>query len=136
MVALPDRQPGPAPTTDPAATREPAGPEHPDHDTTLVLSTCPDDTVARALAHTLVGERLAACVNQLPLTASTYRWQGKVVEESEVLLLIKTVRARYQALGDRLRDLHPYDVPEIIALRIETGQPDYLHWLMAQTSDD
>ncbi|MCK9489320.1 MAG: divalent-cation tolerance protein CutA [Xanthomonadales bacterium] len=99
----------------------------------LVLSTCPDDDTAARLARALVEERLAACVNRLPLTASTYRWQGQVVEEGEVLLLIKTVADRYPALAERLAVLHPYQVPEIIALPVADGLPGYLEWMVAQT---
>lgn len=99
----------------------------------LVLNTCPDEATAARLARALVEERLAACVNRLPLTASTYRWQGQVVEEAEVLLLIKTASDRYPALAKRLQALHPYQVPEIIALPLCDGLPAYLQWLVAQT---
>lgn len=100
----------------------------------VLLCTCPDDAVAAGIARTLVEERLAACVNRLALTASTYRWQGAVVEAAEVLLLIKTTAARHEALAARLAELHPYDVPEIIALPVDRGLPAYLDWLAAETS--
>lgn len=103
-------------------------------DALLVLCTCPDEAVAAAIARTLVGERLAACVNRLPLTASTYRWQGRVEESAEVLLLAKTTAERYPALAERLAALHPYDVPEIVATPIVRGLPAYLDWLAAETS--
>lgn len=99
--------------------------------TLLVLCTCPDDGVAAGLARALVAERLAACVNRLPLTASTYRWQGQVVEDAEVLLMAKTTVGRFDALATRIVELHPYSVPEVIALPIEQGLPAYLRWLAA-----
>ncbi len=105
----------------------------PDRHALVVLNTCPDDDSAARLARALVEERLAACVNRLPLTASTYRWQGQVVEEAEVLLVIKTVADRYQALVARLQQLHPYQVPEIIAVPVADGLPAYLEWLVAET---
>jgi periplasmic divalent cation tolerance protein len=103
-------------------------------DALVILCTCPDDTVAARIARALVEARLAACVNRLPLTASTYRWQGEVVEQPEVLLLVKTTAARYEALAARLRELHPYEVPEIVAVPVERGLPAYLGWLAAETS--
>ncbi|PYE51829.1 divalent-cation tolerance protein CutA [Deinococcus yavapaiensis] len=94
----------------------------------VVLVTVPPDA-ARNLARTLVEERLAASVNVLPGLQSVYRWEGEVAEESETLLLVKTTRARYDALETRLLELHPYDVPEIVALPIEKGLPEYMTWL-------
>ncbi len=102
-------------------------------DAVMILCTCPDDTIAGKLARTLVDERLAACVQRLPITASTYRWQGDVVEEAEVLLLIKTVADRFEALSARLRELHPYELPEIIAVPVAAGLPGYLDWLVEET---
>ena len=100
----------------------------------LCLSTCPDTESAVRIARTLVEERLAACVNRLPGVASTYRWQGKIHEDAEVLLLIKTTRARFDALRARLLELHPYEVPELIALDIADGSAAYLAWLSAGTT--
>ncbi len=102
-------------------------------DALMILCACPDDAVAGNLARTLVAERLAACVQRLPLTASTWRWQGQVVEEAEVLLLVKTVADRFQALSARLRELHPYELPEIIAVPVAAGLPAYLDWLTGET---
>lgn len=99
----------------------------------MVLCTCPDDAVAGEFARTLVTERLAACVQRLPITASTYRWQGQVVEEAEVLLVIKTAADRFEALSARLRKLHPYALPEIIAVPVAAGLPGYLDWLVEET---
>lgn len=99
----------------------------------LCLSTCPDEASAAALARTLVEERLAACVSRLPLTASVYRWQGDICEEAEVLLLIKTTRANWLRLAERLPALHPYHTPELIALPIRDGLSAYLSWLNTET---
>lgn len=95
----------------------------------LILTTCPDAQVADTIAHGLVAERLAACVNVLPPVQSVYRWQGKVESSEERLLVIKARAADYAALERRIRELHPYDVPEVIALPIETGLAAYLAWL-------
>jgi periplasmic divalent cation tolerance protein len=77
---------------------------------------------------------LAACVNQFPGVVSTYRWQGKIHEDAEVLLVIKTTRERFDALRDRLVGLHPYEVPELIALEVADGLPAYLEWVARETA--
>lgn len=100
----------------------------------LCLSTCPDAETAGRIARALVEERLAACVNRLPGVHSTYRWQGKVIDDSEVLLVIKTIPERFDALRDRLLELHPYEVPELVALEVVDGHPAYLDWIAAATS--
>ena len=100
----------------------------------LVLTTCPDDAVAERLARDLVEAGLAACVSRVPGLRSTYRWQGRVEDEPEVLLLIKTVATRFQELEMRLKSLHPYEVPEIIAVPIAKGSLDYLSWLRTALS--
>ncbi|HKU79266.1 MAG TPA: divalent-cation tolerance protein CutA [Rhodanobacteraceae bacterium] len=100
----------------------------------LCLSTCPDAETAAIIARTLVGERLAACVNRLPGVQSTYRWHGEIHDDAEVLLLIKTTRERFDALRDRLTKLHPYEVPELIAFEITDGLPAYLEWLASETA--
>ncbi|WP_295392314.1 divalent-cation tolerance protein CutA [uncultured Thiodictyon sp.] len=105
----------------------------PETDCRLVFCTCPDQETAARIAERLVGERLAACVNLLPGIASIYRWEGEVQRETEVLLLIKTVAGRLPALTETLRGLHPYQVPEIIALPIAAGLPDYLNWVTSCT---
>nr|PZN81111.1 MAG: divalent-cation tolerance protein CutA [Pseudomonadota bacterium] len=99
----------------------------------LVLSTCPDETVASRIARQLVEEKLAACVNRLTPVRSTYSWKGRIEDEPEVLLIIKTTAARYGELELRLKALHPYEVPEIIALPIVRGSGSYLEWLAAET---
>ncbi|MGY3041195.1 periplasmic divalent cation tolerance protein [Rhodanobacter sp. TND4EL1] len=102
-----------------------------DHPATVLLCycSCPDDTTARQLADTLVGERLAACINQLPGITSTYRWQGAVTRDSEVLLLIKTTAGRLPALRARLLELHPYELPELVAVPVTRGHETYLQWV-------
>ena len=101
-------------------------------DKILVLVTCGSQKEARKIARALVGQRLAACVSQIgvPL-ASTFRWKGKVESAKEFLLLIKTSRRRFAAVRDVVRELHSYQVPEIIALPIVTGSRGYLDWIAA-----
>jgi len=94
-----------------------------------VLSTCADLTQAAALARTLVDEQLAACVNLVANARSVYRWQGKIEDASECLLVIKTTRDAYPALARRLAQIHPYEVPEILAVDVVEGGAGYLAWL-------
>ena len=102
-------------------------------DCLLVLCTCPDAASAARIARALVAERLAACVNRVPGLASTYRWRGEIHDDAEVLLLIKTQRAGFDALRARLVELHPYELPEVIALDIAAGHAPYLDWLRTET---
>lgn len=95
----------------------------------LALCTVPDRDTARKIARALVKEKLAACVNLLPLAGSIYRWQGKIHEDRELLLLIKTTAARREALRKRLRALHPYEIPEILFLPVAAGDTPYLDWV-------
>jgi len=99
----------------------------------LVLTNVPDADLARSIAQALVDERLAACVNILAPCHSVYRWQGAVEEADEVPLLIKTAQDRYAALQARLKELHPYDVPEILAWRPDAGWPAYASWVIGET---
>ena len=99
----------------------------------LVLCTCPDSNSADQIACSLVQERLAACVTQLAQARSTYLWNDQLVTEQEIQLVIKTTNAKLAALLHRLTRLHPYDVPEAIALPIHAASPDYLHWVMQST---
>ena len=100
----------------------------------LVLTTLPADADAAAFARTLVSERLAACVNLLAPMESVYRWEGDVQRDSERQLIMKTARARVDALWQRVRELHPYDVPEFVVLPIVDGSDAYLRWLGESTS--
>lgn len=97
----------------------------------VVLCTCPDEKVASAIAHALVEERLAACVNRIPGVRSTYAWQGAVHDDAEVLLLIKTEASRFDALRERVLALHPYELPELIAVEVTRGLEPYLAWVAA-----
>ena len=99
----------------------------------LVITNCPDEASANAIALAIVEASLAACVNVLPRVQSVYRWQGAVESASEIPLLIKTTAANYPALEKAIAGLHPYEVPEIIALPITQGLPAYLNWVAAET---
>jgi periplasmic divalent cation tolerance protein len=103
-------------------------------ETLLVLTNCPDETTANAIALALVEEKLAACVNILPRVQSIYRWQGAVESASEIPLLIKSTVGRYAELEAAIRARHPYEVPEIIALPITQGLPAYLNWVATETA--
>ena len=103
-------------------------------DYVIVLTTWPVDQDAARLARTLVDERLAACVNVLPEMRSTYRWKGQVEEARERQLVLKTSRARVPALEARLRELHPYDLPEFLVIPVAAGGAEYLAWIAAGTS--
>lgn len=98
----------------------------------LLLSACPDAASADRIATALVEEQLAACVTALPGARSVYRWQGAVEHADECVLLIKARAADYPALEQRLLALHPYDVPELLALPVLAGNPAYLAWLEAR----
>lgn len=102
----------------------------------MVLCTCPDETTALSLARALVERRLVACVNVLPAVQSVFRWQDEVVTESEAMLIIKTTQSALQPLQEQLVQLHPYDVPEVIALEISSGSRDYLDWLISCVRPD
>lgn len=100
----------------------------------VVLCTVPDETTAERLGRGLVEEHLAACVNAIRGVKSFYRWQGKVEAENEIQLLIKTRPERFEELADWLREHHPYDVPEIIALPARRVSESYLAWAIEQTT--
>lgn len=95
----------------------------------IVFCTVPDREQARAISRALVEEGLCACVNVLPQVTSFYVYEGKFCEEDELLLMIKTDKAHYAALEQRIKTLHSYEVPEIIATSIEAGSKEYLQWL-------
>ncbi len=105
----------------------------PDSTYVLVLTTFPSDSDPRRFARTLVEERLAACVNVLPAMQSIYRWKANIEEEAEHQLFIKTTRNRLAQLWERVRALHPYDVPEFIVLQIADGNDTYLRWIADST---
>lgn len=101
----------------------------------LCYCSCPDGTSAQAIAEALVGDRLAACVSRLPGISSTYRWQGTLTTDSEELLLVKTTAARFDALKARLLQLHPYELPELIAVPVNFGHTAYLDWVRQTVGD-
>jgi periplasmic divalent cation tolerance protein len=101
----------------------------------LILCTCPDNQVAEQLASSLVEQRLAACINIVPGLTSIYRWQGKLERGTEVLLLIKTTWELYTAVENAIRQQHPYELPEIIAVTVDKGSPDYLRWITTSLED-
>lgn len=99
----------------------------------LVITNLPDPQSAALLAEKLVARQLAACVNVLAPCTSVYRWQGKIEHATETPLLIKTLRSHYGKLEQLIRAEHPYELPEIIAVTIESGLPAYLAWVAAET---
>jgi periplasmic divalent cation tolerance protein len=99
----------------------------------IVLCTCPDEPSAERIATALVEEHLAACVNRIPGIASIYRWKGEIHRDSECLLIIKTTRERFDALRERIVALHPYELPEVIAVDIALGLDRYLAWIESET---
>lgn len=105
------------------------------NDETLVAcGTFPEIDTARRIARQLVSENLAACANIIPTVESIYRWQDKIEDAPETMVLFKTTTARYPAFQDRLKSLHPYEVPEIICWQIADGLPEYLRWVRANTA--
>lgn len=100
----------------------------------VAFATAPDAEVAARIARTLVEERLAACANLVANVRSIYRWQGRVEDESEVMLILKTQADRVGALAERLSALHPYEVPELLVLPVESGLAPYLDWVRAETA--
>jgi periplasmic divalent cation tolerance protein len=97
--------------------------------TQLILCTCPDVETAQRIARHLVTEKLAACINILPSITSIYEWQGEIETAQEQLLLIKSSQFRYANIEAEIKRLHPYELPEVIAIAIENGLPDYLKWI-------
>jgi periplasmic divalent cation tolerance protein len=99
----------------------------------VILVTCGSEEEALSIARTLVEERLAACVNLVSPVRSIYRWEGKIWDEEEWLLIIKTQRQRFEELEEKVKSLHSYAVPEIIGLPIVEGSSSYLEWLEEMT---
>lgn len=98
-----------------------------------ILVTAPDEPVATGLARALVEERLAACVNVVPGITSLYRWEGSVQQDGEVLLVIKARREDVGLIAARVRELHPYDLPEVVAMEVAGGSEPYLGWIYRET---
>jgi periplasmic divalent cation tolerance protein len=95
----------------------------------IALSTCPDGPTACSIAAALVQEGVATCINRVPGVASTYFWDGRLQDESEILLIIKTSAARVADLQRRLKELHPYELPELVVLPVIGGNEAYLRWV-------
>ena len=100
-------------------------------DALVVLVTVPNAETAETLGEALVGERLAACVNVVGGVRSIYRWKGAVERDEELLCVCKTTRAGFERLRARVVELHPYELPEVVALPIELGHAPYLEWIKA-----
>lgn len=105
-----------------------------ENDLFVVLTTLPIDHDAESVAKALVEERLAACVNVLAPMRSIYSWKGAIENSEERQVVIKTTRANLAPLEERLRQLHPYEVPEFVAILIVAGSPDYLAWVTENTN--
>lgn len=100
-----------------------------------ILVTAPDAETGARIGRLLVEERLAACVNIVPKVTSIYRWEGDVLEEQEVLMIVKTTAARTPALTKRTVELHPYDVPEVLAMPVLSGFEPYMEWVRDGSGD-
>jgi periplasmic divalent cation tolerance protein len=105
-------------------------------DIMVIFCTFPDSEVAKRIAQELVKSRLAACVNVLPGVEAIYQWKGELESASEVLCLIKTTAALYPTLEARLKELHPYDVPEIVAVPASKVHPAYAQWVREMVGPD
>jgi periplasmic divalent cation tolerance protein len=105
-------------------------------DVIAVLVTCPNRQVGEKIGSALIEERLAACVNVVPGLISIYRWQEKLCRDREVLLVVKTRRTRFAQLARRVKSLHPYSVPEILAIPLVRGDSAYLAWVRESTRDE
>ncbi len=102
-------------------------------DLLIVYVTCPPND-SEKLAEAVINEKLAACVNILP-AKSLYFWEGKLCRDKEALLIVKTTRGRYNDLESKIKKIHPYDTPEIVAIKAESVQADYLKWVHEQTGE-
>ena len=99
----------------------------------IVFITAPNEKEAASISRTIVEERLVACVNIIPSVRSIYRWQGRVEDEQEVLMMVKTKKSLFERLQERVKELHSYEVPEIIGLPLVEGSKEYLDWLGQET---
>lgn len=102
-------------------------------DAMLVLTTLPNADAAAEMARSIVEERLAACANLFPALRSIYKWQAKLEDQNEVLVLFKTRQEHFDRLRARILELHPYEVPEVLAIPVEQGYQPYLDWLARET---
>ncbi|SUC01362.1 divalent-cation tolerance protein (C-type cytochrome biogenesis protein) [Proteus vulgaris] len=95
----------------------------------IAYSTAPNEMIANEIAHYLINAKLAACVNLIPHVKSIYHWNNEVIEDNEVLMMIKSEKSKQQVLIDALAEIHPYDTPEVIIIPIENGFKGYLNWI-------
>ncbi|MBI2058430.1 MAG: divalent-cation tolerance protein CutA [Nitrospirae bacterium] len=102
-------------------------------DAIVVLITAPPGEAADTISRKILEDKLAACVNQIPQIRSLYGWEGKINDDSEVLLVVKTTRSHFQKLVHVVKSVHPYEVPEIIALPVVDGSDSYLKWIAEAT---
>lgn len=102
----------------------------------LCHCSCPDIHTAKRIAEALVEERHAACVNLLPGVQSIYRWKGTIERAEEVVLSIKTTRAQFEPMAARIASLHPYELPEVLAVEVAAGLPAYLDWVVDNTGGE
>ena len=105
----------------------------PTDDYIIVLTTCNSSEIASSIAESLVSNKLAACVNIINDVESVYQWQGKIEHDKEILLIIKTQQSLYSQLEQAIQELHDYELPEIIAVPINTGEKNYLNWIQSAT---
>ena len=99
----------------------------------IVLTTCNSSEIASSIAESLVSKKLAACVNIVKGVESVYQWQGKIEHDKEILLIIKTRQSLFSQLEQAIQELHDYELPEIIAVPIDTGEKNYLNWIQSST---
>jgi periplasmic divalent cation tolerance protein len=137
LELLPSRAMSDAPSDAPSfdAPASPDAPTDGSSDALVVLCTVPDEPTAERLARGIVEARLAACVNVLGGVRSFYRWKGAIQDDRELQLVIKTRRARFEALATWLAREHPYEVPEVLALPVVVGASSYLRWLCEQVAE-
>ncbi|MBL7685442.1 MAG: divalent-cation tolerance protein CutA [Deltaproteobacteria bacterium] len=100
----------------------------------IIFTTVSSQKIAKKISEILVQEKLVACVNIIPQLTSIYIWKNKLCREKEILLMMKTRREKYAALEKRLRQIHPYETPEIIGIKINKGSKDYLNWILETLS--
>ena len=102
----------------------------------VVITTVGDEEQGNAIARELVGRRHAACVNMIQGVKSVYRWQGKICRDSELLLVVKTMAEEYEAVAATIREIHEYDVPEILAFDVARGDAAFLDWIASSLDKD
>ncbi|XP_043859391.1 protein CutA-like, partial [Dromiciops gliroides] len=120
--------------TRPPEAPAPTGSDYISGSVSVVFVTCPNDKIAKTIARSMVEKRLAACVNLVPQITSVYEWKGKIEEDNEVMMMIKTQTALAPSLTEFIRSVHPYEVVEVIALPVQQGNLPYLNWVKDSTT--